>query len=67
MLGPSYCLVDTTPEQTPTICMQLYDMYLKLLCVTCTGVRYSSRYGAGGNGPVPVHDLLKLCLAQRGP
>lgn len=34
---------------------------------TCTGVRHCSGYGTGGDGSVPVHDLLKLCLAQRCP
>lgn len=37
------------------------------LNITSTGVRHCSGYGTGGDGSVPVHDLLKLCLAQRCP
>lgn len=39
-------------------------IYMK---VTCTGIRHCSGYGAGGDGSVPVHDLLKFCLAQWRP
>lgn len=37
------------------------------MCNTCTGIRHSSRNSTWGDGSVPVHDLLKLCLAQRCP
>lgn len=45
----------------------LHSMFPIFLCFTCTGVRHRSRYGAGRDGSVPVHDLLKLRFAQRGP
>lgn len=34
--------------------------------ITCTGTRHCFGNGTAGDGPVPVHDLLKLHLTHRG-